>query len=101
MGRRPIAIFGAAVLAAVLGGASCTTRNDDPIGRACSVIVRDCHAMQDMGDCIDVVGELDQDCALCIGDDNDCSYFTECQRSFVQCNLPSELEPPGSGSGDP
>jgi len=49
-----------------------------------------------MGDCIDVVGDLDSDCTLCIGSSTSCDYFSQCQRSLVTCVLPSAIAPPGT-----
>lgn len=97
MRRRSRAIAGLALLASTVIAVSCTDNNDDPIGRACDVIVRDCHVMQSMGDCIDLVGDLDPDCVLCIGGDNTCSYFADCQRASPACALPSELSTSTSG----
>lgn len=96
MRRRPAAVFGVLLLASGVFAVSCSDDNDDPVGRACRLIVQGCHAMKDMSECIDLVGDLDGDCVLCIGDTNDCSYFSTCQRSLVTCNLPSDIAPPGS-----
>ncbi|HEX4340312.1 MAG TPA: hypothetical protein VH062_30600 [Polyangiaceae bacterium] len=95
-----MAIVGALLLASAVGVVSCSTKNDDPLGRACNVLVHECHVLPDMSDCIDGIGNaLPDDCVLCIAEDNDCSYFSRCQRADATCVLSKDLEP--SGAGDP
>jgi hypothetical protein len=93
MRRSPAALFGATLLACAALAVSCSDSNDDPVGKACSVIVRDCGALSSMGECIDQVGYLDAECVLCIAN-ADCNYFSDCQRSVPSCALSSDLEPP-------
>jgi hypothetical protein len=94
-------MLGVALLSCGSVALSCNDNNDDPVGRACNVIVHDCNAMRDMSDCIDLVGDLDADCALCIVSSQGCDYFAQCQRSLVTCNLPSEIEPKGARAPSP
>lgn len=92
MRRKPVALFGAALLACAVAMVSCSDSNDDPVGKACGVVVHRCGVMSNMGDCIDVVGYLSPSCVSCVAS-SDCNYFSDCQRSDPTCNLPSDLEP--------
>jgi hypothetical protein len=87
-----LAVAGLALLG---GAASCSDPNDDPVGRACRVIVRDCNVMHNESDCIDVVGDLasyEADCVDCIAHSG-CKYFSDCQRSVPGCRLPVDIQP--------
>jgi len=99
--RRKSAMLGVALLSCGSIALSCNGENDDPVGKACTVIVRDCRAMPDMSQCIDLIGELDGDCTLCIAQSQGCDYFSQCQRSLVTCNLPSNIEPKGAHAPSP
>jgi hypothetical protein len=95
--RRKSTIFGVVLVACGSVAFSCTSDNDDPVGRACSVIVGKCHVMPDMGDCIDAVGDImNTDCVLCIGQGNACDYGIECPRQFPDgCDFPASIIPKG------
>lgn len=69
--------------------ASCSDDTSDAIGNACQVIIEDCHAGPSMGDCIDSVGELPEECVDCIAS-HGCDYAT-CQRLPSGCRIPIEL----------
>jgi hypothetical protein len=92
MRRRPVALFGAVLLSCAAVAVSCSDSNDDPVEKACGVVVHTCSAMNNMSDCIDVVGNLSPSCVSCIGN-SDCSYFSECQRADPTCILPPGLKP--------
>ncbi len=68
---------------------SCSDANDDAIGRACKVIVQDCHAGSSMGDCIDGVVPLPPDCVDCIAQSG-CDYAS-CEVASPGCRLPLAL----------
>jgi hypothetical protein len=91
MRRKAVALFGAALLACAAVTVSCSD-DDDPVKRACGVVVHECNAMSNMSACIDVVGYLSPPCVACIGGGG-CNYFSDCQRADPTCLLPSELEP--------
>jgi hypothetical protein len=93
--RRSRALLGALLSTAILCGAavSCSDSNDDVVGQACNVMVRECGAHTSVGGCIDSAGDLPADCLDCIshhGADQGCDYAT-CQRSPSGCRLPVEL----------
>jgi hypothetical protein len=83
-------LFGA-LLGAILSIAlsSCSDDNGDSVGTACKVIVQSCNAGASMGDCIDAVGGLSQECLDCIGASQKCGYGS-CQRLFG-CRIPVDL----------
>jgi hypothetical protein len=94
--RRRASTVLAAMGIAILGAAtSCSDSNDDSVGRACRVIVRDCHVMSNESDCIDVIGDVasyEADCVDCIAHSG-CTYFSDCQRSVAGCRLPTDIQP--------
>jgi hypothetical protein len=99
--RRRSAILGLVLIACGSVALSCTSDNDDPVGRACSVIVGQCHVMADMGDCIDAVGDItNTDCVLCIGQGMACDYGIQCPRQFLPdgCDFPASIIPKGERS---
>src|SRR5262245_11615207 len=98
MRRRAVAVLAAAGLALLGAAMSCSDANDDAVGRACRVIVRDCHVMSNQSDCLDVVGDIasyDVECVDCIAHSG-CGYFSECQRNVPGCRLPTDLQPGGT-----
>jgi hypothetical protein len=92
MRRKAVARFGAALLATTAAIVSCSNDSDDPVSRACKVVVQQCGAMDNMSDCLDVVGDLSPPCVACIGSGG-CDYFSECQRNDPNCVLPPKLKP--------
>ncbi|HVU03009.1 MAG TPA: hypothetical protein VHC69_33885 [Polyangiaceae bacterium] len=94
--RRKLAILGVALLTCGSVALSCSDDNDDPVGRACQVVVGQCHVMSNMGDCIDAVGDIDDsDCVLCIATSSGCDYDINCPRTVMPdgCDFPSEIIP--------
>jgi hypothetical protein len=71
-----------------LSGASCSDANDDSVGRACKTIVKECGPNGTMGDCIDAVGSLTEDCLDCFSEQG-CDYAS-CQR-IPGCRVPANL----------
>lgn len=92
MGRRPVALFGAALLVCAAVAVSCSDSSDDPVEVACRVVVNECKAMNSASECLDKVGYLSPPCVLCIAN-GDCSYFSECQRADPTCIMGPELKP--------
>lgn len=93
--RRSRALLRALFYSLLVSGAaaSCSDGNDDSVGLACKVIVRECGAGTSLGACIDSAGDLPVDCLDCIashGSDQGCDYST-CQRSPSGCRLSSDL----------
>jgi hypothetical protein len=96
--RRKSAIFGVLLLSCGSVALSCSSNNDDPVSRACGVIVGHCHVMPDMGDCLDAVGTIDSpDCVACIAANMACDYAINCPRMLPQdeCNFPASIVPKG------
>jgi hypothetical protein len=99
--RRRSAILGVVLLALGSVAVSCSSDNDDPVGRACDVIVNHCKVLPDMGDCIDAVGEItNTDCVLCIGQGMACDYAINCPRLYLPdgCDFPASIIPKGQRS---
>ena len=92
MRRRPVALFGAMLLACAAVTVSCSDDNNDVVGKACSVVVHKCNAMSNMSACIDVVGDLSPSCVNCIASGG-CDYFSDCQRADASCIMSPELKP--------
>jgi len=95
MRRWAVAVFVAACTGLLRAATSCSDSADDAVGRACRVIVRDCHVMSNQSDCIDIVGDLasyELDCVDCVAQSG-CNYFSECQRTVAGCRLPTDLQP--------
>ena len=99
--RRKSAIFGVVLVACGSVALSCTSDDDDPVSRACNVIVNHCHVMPDMSHCIDAVGAIpNSDCVLCIGQGMACDYAINCPRMFIDppCDFPAIIIPKGERS---
>jgi hypothetical protein len=82
-------VIGALVVAVSALAVSCSD-GDDPIGRACDVVVHRCHALSTSSECIDLMVEW-PDCASCIAEQTDCGYAT-CDR-VPGCRIPDALLP--------
>jgi hypothetical protein len=88
---RLLAIAG--VLGAFVPFAGCSD-DSDSIEEACQVVVEDCSVGESMGECIDAMIAMTDDCIECILGAG-CNYVTTCQEGTTAvCRLPPELGGP-------
>jgi len=81
--------FGAVILLVSGVFASCNDTTDDSLVNACKIVVDTCHHGTSVGDCLDDLGGLSQDCIDCISA-YQCDYPT-CQVSVYGCRIPTWL----------
>jgi len=81
--------IGAALLSISTVVASCSEGADDSLVRACRVVVETCHRGPSVGQCLDDLDSLTQDCVDCIGT-HECDY-TKCQAEVAGCRIPPWL----------
>jgi hypothetical protein len=83
---------GIVLLLALAAFSSCSDDGDDPVIRACKVIVNGCKKGDSVGSCIDDIGPLTADCLGCISG-HGCDYAT-CQSDIPGCRLPGYMLDP-------
>ena len=82
-------LAGIVLLLALCSFASCSDGGDDPVVRACKVIVTGCKKGDSVGQCIDDLGPFATDCLGCISG-HGCDYAT-CQSDIPACRLPEYM----------
>lgn len=66
---------------------SCANGGDDPIERACRVIVEDCGRGAAVGDCVDALLGEPWECLDCIVASG-CEFERQCSQGAVRCYFP-------------
>ncbi len=102
--------LGAAILLGSTVFASCNDATDESLVNACKLVVDTCHRGTSVGDCMDDLGGLSQECIDCIGA-HQCDY-AKCQADVPGCRIPTWLlnpkdlldagpRPPDAGTPNP